>query len=102
MKNPDKMNTEALIDVFRKKEMIRSAPSERISAEPENPHDRHLEHQRLLMEFRQYRDQLEFLKKKLSRRSRELEEENKKLKLANRELEALNYTVTHDLRTPLT
>ncbi|RNC67454.1 MAG: response regulator [Desulfuromonadales bacterium] len=38
----------------------------------------------------------------LAARAQELEEVNQELEEANKELEAFNYTVSHDLRTPLT
>jgi PAS domain S-box-containing protein len=47
-------------------------------------------------------EKIEQLNAHLAERTIELEEANRQLKSANNELEAFNYTVSHDLRSPLT
>lgn len=102
MKNYNNVKKKESDGEFHIKETSRPASSKRISVEQGNLHIQQAESQRLLMESRQICKQFEMLNTQLTHRSRELEEENFKLKLANHELEALNYTVSHDLRTPLT
>lgn len=53
-------------------------------------------------ELRTARDDVEVMQANLTRRAAELEIANSELESANIELEAFNFTVSHDLRNPLT
>jgi hypothetical protein len=100
MSNYSNCSKEKLSDGFKNHETLRSASLKQVRIEPEYPQAHPLETKRLLFEFAQSKDSIEIINT-LIKRSRELEEANSKLKLVNSELEALNFTVSHDMRTPL-